>query len=286
MEKVRFSRPNLTELKKEQLSCVDMHLHTEYSYDSSGNIRKALAKAKRLGFGIAVTDHNTIDGAVYAVENSDGVLVIPGIEVKAYNGVDIVIYFYDIEELKQFFHEEIEPFCQENAFISRLSEEEIITRARRYRCCISVPHPYAYRYLGVGAVIDRGVTPEGVMADVDLVEGINGHLSRRANKQGLEFAKKHNKALIAGSDAHCTRNVGDVLTCVKLREGEHFLDALKRQETYIVGREKTAFSLLVHLICSQFRIFTRGGWKMFKEHTAVCFSAKRRTLRAVQKVAV
>ena len=55
-----------------------------------------------LGIGIAITDHNEIKGAV-AIDEYKDLLTIPGIEITSAEGSHLLVYFYNINELKIFF---------------------------------------------------------------------------------------------------------------------------------------------------------------------------------------
>lgn len=70
---------------------IDMHVHTEFSPDAFGSIPEIIKGAMRKGLdGIAITDHNTVDGALKAVEyvekNDIDFIVIPGIEITTLQG--------------------------------------------------------------------------------------------------------------------------------------------------------------------------------------------------------
>ena len=45
---------------------VDMHFHSAYSMDAASSIPSVLKKCKSRGYGVAITDHNEIKGAVRA----------------------------------------------------------------------------------------------------------------------------------------------------------------------------------------------------------------------------
>ncbi|QZY56813.1 PHP domain-containing protein [Crassaminicella profunda] len=85
---------------------VDMHVHTSAS-DGILSPTEIVDWAKKRGLkGVAITDHDTIDGikeAIRASEQYDNFLVIPGIEFSTlYHGVEIHIlgYFVDYENLE------------------------------------------------------------------------------------------------------------------------------------------------------------------------------------------
>ena len=65
---------------------IDLHIHTNHS-DSRSTVREVMevAKARKL-HGIAITDHNTLKGYEAAKKLRSGLIVIPGVEVKAKEG--------------------------------------------------------------------------------------------------------------------------------------------------------------------------------------------------------
>jgi len=66
---------------------IDFHVHTCYSDDCSISLRDVIAYSKRKGLdGVAITDHNTIRGALKLLESNDEIIVIPGIEVSTEAG--------------------------------------------------------------------------------------------------------------------------------------------------------------------------------------------------------
>ena len=77
------------------LFAIDFHVHTSFSHDSPMPPRLVIEMARRRGLaGIAVTDHDTIEGALAVLDcnrHSD-FLVIPGIEVKSDLGDIIGLY--------------------------------------------------------------------------------------------------------------------------------------------------------------------------------------------------
>jgi len=61
---------------------IDLHVHTCYSGDTATTLEEVVTYAKRRGLdGIAVTDHDTVAGALELLKNYD-LLVIPGIEIE------------------------------------------------------------------------------------------------------------------------------------------------------------------------------------------------------------
>ena len=256
---------------------VDMHVHTEFSYDSFSKVDKILENARKSGFGVAITDHNEIDGAREALKKAKDVLVIPGIEVRAHSGVDILIYFYEFKELKKFYEIHVLPFKKNNPFITDLTEEEIIKRARLFKCVISAPHPFAPQRMGLAGILKSGIVDKKILNNIDLVEVRNGVMLKIHNFLARKWANKNKKKFSAGSDAHTSGEAGRILTLARLKKGEHFLDSLKREKALVSGVEGNPFLNFFVFLASEIRIiFNKRGFRMFFEDIINALTMARR----------
>ena len=73
------------------LNC-DLHVHTNFSKDGESSVEEILERADEIGLDvIAITDHDTVEGAKKALLFMTRVLVIPGIEVSTKQGHLIVL---------------------------------------------------------------------------------------------------------------------------------------------------------------------------------------------------
>jgi predicted metal-dependent phosphoesterase TrpH len=64
---------------------LDLHVHTCYSHDAFTTLKQVVDFAKKRGLdGVAITDHNTVKGAL-KLKTRD-IIVVPGIEVSTLNG--------------------------------------------------------------------------------------------------------------------------------------------------------------------------------------------------------
>jgi len=75
---------------------VDLHCHTNYS-DGILSPKEVVRRAKEKGIKyLAITDHNSVDGVIEAVEEGKkiGVNIVPGVEIK-FKGGEILGYFID-----------------------------------------------------------------------------------------------------------------------------------------------------------------------------------------------
>jgi len=77
---------------------IDLHLHSQYSWDSSVPIEDYIKRAERHGFGaIAITDHNSIIShrIISSLQVKTKVILIPGQEVTTADGHLLVYGWVD-----------------------------------------------------------------------------------------------------------------------------------------------------------------------------------------------
>src|SRR4030042_3247501 len=170
-DRVRFDKPDLDQLNQDH-TVVDLHFHSPYS-DGLNRIDKIVARARQLGIGIAITDHNEIRGAVEIDQYKD-ILSIPGIELTVAEGSHLLVYFYEVADLQRFYENEIVPHMGTGVMSSlSLSMVAAIERARRYRCVVIFPHPYCAMYTGICNAQFSETQRQGLFQMVDGIEAIN-----------------------------------------------------------------------------------------------------------------
>ena len=239
-EKVRFEVPDLARLRSEGLTAVDMHFHTDHS-DGQTTVHEVLAKARGTGFGLAITDHNVISGSLQAFQERGDVLIVPGMEVSAFDGPHILTYFYSPKDLEDFFRRHIEPNRQGSPWLAtRLGTQEIIDRAESYNCVTIAAHPYGYLLFnkGVQKCIEGGYLPPEIMKRLDGLEAIDGSMTHALNVKAMKLAEEKGLSFTGGTDAHVLSDVGAVVTCAPEASLEGFLDAVVSRRNLVIGYEK------------------------------------------------
>jgi predicted metal-dependent phosphoesterase TrpH len=234
-ETIIFKKPPLPALN-EQYTVVDLHFHSRYS-DGFNSIDAIAKRVRKLGIGIAVTDHNTIDGAVEISRYKD-IFSIPGIEITAKEGAHVLVYFSTVKGLIDFYSSEIAPRLGKNIMSScSLCMESIIARARSHDGIVIFPHPYA-AFTGVRNPIFSKRRQETLFAMADGVEVINGGNVHRWNLKAAELGLSIKSCLTAGSDGHNLFQMGSAVTYATCeKDKKAFLDAIKRKETHTIGKE-------------------------------------------------
>lgn len=214
---------------------VELHCHTCYSTDSLMTPSKLLAVARRRRIHrLAVTDHNTIEGALEC-QALDPARFIVGLEVMTNEG-----------ELLAYFVKENVP--------SGLSPEETIERLRTQGAVIGVSHPYdSIRHGSWDDTALRRILPL-----VDALEVFNARtMTMHPNKRALALATSMGKLGIAGSDAHHPSEVGAVtMHMPEFETPAEFLGALAQAE--IVGQRS---SPLVHFFSRYATWRKKLGWR-------------------------
>jgi predicted metal-dependent phosphoesterase TrpH len=231
-----FERPRLEDLTQ-TCAVVDMHFHSELS-DGHASIEDIARRALELGIGVAVTDHNSIHGAV-EIDRFKSVFSIPGIELTSYEGTHVLVYFYDVKSLLRFYSQHVQPFMGAEIMSSLTLElEEIMQRARKFETVIIFPHPYSGSYTGIHNPYFPEERFEQLLSLADGVEVINSENLNKWNLRSALLGFNLNKGITGGSDGHRLVQMGRVVTvadCVWKRRP--FLDAVKRRKTRVIGKE-------------------------------------------------
>jgi predicted metal-dependent phosphoesterase TrpH len=170
---------------------------------------------------IAITDHNTIQGAI-AVKELAPFTVIIGEEISTAGG-DLVGLFLE-EEVP-----------------SGLTALETVRRIKDQGGLVSIPHPFDRLRSSV-------ISPEAledILPHTDIIEVFNArNISKKADERALELARIHGVTGTAVSDAHTLMELGQTFATLSGFDGssQGFLDSL-RQGTLTKSRS----SPLVHL---------------------------------------
>lgn len=238
--RIEFEKPNLKKLIKHN-TVVDLHFHSHYS-DGSNTIPEIVRHARKLGIGIAITDHNEIKGAVEMDQHKE-VLNIPGIEITSREGTHLIVYFYDIESLKEFYHRDIQPRMGNGVMSSTsLKMEEVIDRARDFKSVIIFPHPTCAAYTGICNSYFSKKRQQLLFNQVDGVEVINSGNLKKWNLKCALLGFNLGRSVTGGSDGHMLKHMGRAVTYInKAADRETFLDSVKNRQTRVIGKEIDIF---------------------------------------------
>ncbi len=245
-DRVQFTKPPLDRLQAKGFQAVDMHFHTKHS-DAYTKVPSALALAKKRGVGIAITDHNTPDGAVQASRADSTAFLVPGMEVSAKDGPHILLYFYGVAELVDFYEREVERHKSRSPYLATdLSTVDLLERAQAYNCVRAAAHPYGYLVFnkGVAKSVAEGQLEEKILSRFEALEVINGSMTRTLNRKATDLAIERDLGAVGGTDGHTLGDLGNVVTYAESEGLEGFLDAIVHGRSFVVGREKNILDKL------------------------------------------
>jgi predicted metal-dependent phosphoesterase TrpH len=190
---------------------IDLHVHTIYSADSSITPQQLVYYAKKRGLdGVAVTDHDQLDGAL-KISRETNFLILPGMEISSSEGH---IVAFDLQE----------------KIPKGLTSEETVNRVHKAGGIAIACHPITLFKESLG---------KHATSEFDAIEVINssslpfGYSKKRSG----ELASRLGISRVAGSDAHYAPEIGYAFTVV---EAEHdiraIIDAIKKGKCEPCGK--------------------------------------------------
>ncbi|MDM8005524.1 MAG: PHP domain-containing protein [Phycisphaerae bacterium] len=157
------------------------HIHTDYSDDSNLSVDCLADEAVERGVGcVAVTDHDSIEGAIGLAETAgDDLRVIVGEEVSTRDGHLIGLFLRDL----------VEP---------GMSVRQTAEAIRQQGGLVVVPHPYNRLF-----DCSLGDRVYDILDLIDAVEVANAqNLSPLPNRRSARFARRHGFPAVVGTDVH------------------------------------------------------------------------------------
>ena len=205
------ARPDIAaRLADRPLIDVDLHMHTDHSYDCATPVEVLITEAKAKGLGaIAVTDHNEVSGAHEAAAKASGIKIIIAEEVKTADQGEVIGLFID---------KRIPPGMTLKETLDAIHDQGGIAY---------VPHPFDRMH----SVPDY----EHLLAhltDIDALEVYNARIAvGEFNEEAVRFAAKYRLPAGAGSDSHVAQGLGSVRIRMRDFDGpEEFLESLRQAD--------------------------------------------------------
>ena len=188
----------------------DFHIHSKYSADGFVSPQDIVRAASKAGLtGIAVTDHNTIKGALEAKKYAGKELeIIVGSEILTNKG----------EVIGLFLTEEINSF----------NFEDVVKDIKSQNGAVILPHPF-------DSVRNTSIHPDSELSQfVDRVEVFNSRCVRSSfNYKARSYSEENHLNMIAGSDAHFTNEIGNAGVET---ESDDIVDAVFNGDFSIFGK--------------------------------------------------
>ncbi len=176
----------------------DLHIHTKYSLDGKEEPDKIAKFLKKSGYGgMAITDHDTIKGALNV--SIDNFIVIPGEEIKTDGGHILAIGIK--EEIK-----------------SRNASDAIDEIHDKGGIAI-IAHPFRFSKPNVEAM--------------DAIEVINGRNFPVQNERARQYAVRRRLPMTGGSDAHFMWEVGRAYTVMEAESIDDVIQAILKGKTEV-----------------------------------------------------
>jgi hypothetical protein len=214
----------------------DLHSHSKYSPDGFLDPEKIVKIAIRRGLnGIAITDHNTINGGLKAkkYENEDFTVII-GSEIMTERGEIIGLFLEEDVKSKDV--------------------QDVISEIKDQNGIIIIPHPFDELRHSAFHPTDEDAK------FIDCIEGFNSRcVFQKYNKKAVEFAMKYKLAITAGSDAHFAREIGNAFILVESSGEEELREKILKKEINFKGKLSNPLNHVGTKVLKTWRKTVRSG---------------------------
>lgn len=194
---------------------LDLHIHSKCSFDSILEPKNILKAARKRGLaGIAITDHNTLQGGINALKiRPKELLIICGTEIETEYG-DILGLFLN-EEIKSRYFLDV---------VNEIKEQDGL---------VILPHPFKR---------SKEIKDE-IIKNIDAIEGLNARTPKSLNIKAQKLAVTNNLPVTAGSDAHFAFEIGRARTVIEqdIDDIEDIKQAIKHGQISIAGVESSEY---------------------------------------------
>lgn len=217
---------------------LDLHIHTEYSDDGAGSPEKIIKILKKKGLdGVAITDHNTVEGGVKALSfSSKDFIVIPGIEISTKEGHILGINVRkDIPRM--------------------LSVEETVEKIIDQGGTPVVPHLFRT----MSGIKEKKL--KKILDKINAIEVYNACSVPQSNLKAYNIAKKYKLGGTGGSDSHVPEYVGSAYTIVDTSDFsiDSVIKEIEKKKTWGEGCVMPLDYRQGRMLKSIKQFFQRGG---------------------------
>jgi predicted metal-dependent phosphoesterase TrpH len=204
---------------------IDLHIHTSYSRDASAQPKEIVGRCAALDLGgLAVTDHNSVEGSLeaFGIARERGLVAVRAVEVSTDEGH---LLAYGVRE----------PIPR------GLSVADTIDRVHSQGGVAVAAHPKRFPS-GIGLELAR-------TAPFDAIEVLNGGSSRRSNALARRVAEEKGSPVTAGSDAHSLDQVGKAYSVIEdCGSEDDVLEAIRKGAVSVGGRSRSAKEGVVYSV--------------------------------------
>ncbi|MCK4995568.1 MAG: PHP domain-containing protein [Thermoplasmatales archaeon] len=216
---------------------LDLHIHSECSEDGIGSPKEIIKSLKKRGLqGMAITDHNSIEGSLRALKVAPkDFIIIPGVEISTKDGHMIAL---DVKEN-----------------ISRgLSIKETVEKIIDLGGTPIVPHLYR-NMSGI-----KKVKLKSIINKISAIEVFNSCSTPQTILKTVNLAKELNLGGTGGSDSHEPEYVGYGYTLVDTTDlnKDTILSQISKKKTWGEGVTLPLEYRNIRMIKSIKQFFQRG----------------------------